>query len=95
MEKFTYLGMVFTSYGRKNEELKIWMSKAATVMRAFNIRLSWNENCQRKQSSQFSSPSSPMVRILGNDRKNTIASVSVRNEIFAKNSKCYVTGLSV
>jgi len=59
-----------------------------------NIRLSWNENCWKKQSSQFSKQFCPNPRlrswVLGNDRKNTIASASVQNEIFAKNWRSYV-----
>jgi len=32
----------------------------------------------------------PVLMSLGNDQKNTIASVRVRNKIFAKNWKSYV-----
>jgi len=50
------------------------MGKASAVMRALHYMVVMKPELLKKQSSQFS-----------NDRKNTIASASVRNEIFAKN----------
>jgi len=41
LEKFEYLGLVFTSDGRQDEELDTRMGKASAVMQAlYNIRLS-------------------------------------------------------
>ena len=69
VEKFKYLGVAFTSDGRQDEELDTRKGKASAVMRACTTWLSRNENCRKRQSSQFLkqflSPFSLMVLILG------------------------------
>ena len=43
MEKFKYVGVAFTSDGRRDEELDVWSSKAMAVMRALHhsVILKW------------------------------------------------------
>jgi len=69
VEKYKYLEVVFTSDGKQDEELDTRMGKASVVMRALQYSVVINENCQIKQSSQFSNqfsfPSSPMFMSLG------------------------------
>ena len=54
VEKFKYLGIAFTSGGRQDEEVDTRIDKASAVMRVCTTRLLLNENCRKRQSSQFS-----------------------------------------
>ena len=69
VEKFKYLGVAFTNDGRQDEELDTRIGKASAVMRALHYSVVMNENCRKRQSSQFSkqflSPFSLMVMNLG------------------------------
>jgi len=69
VEKFKYLGVVFTSDERQDEELDTWIGKASAVMRALQYSIVMKRELSKKAK----------------DQKNTIASASIRNEIFAKN----------
>jgi len=90
-----YLGIVFTSDGRQDEELDTSMGKASAVMRALQYSVVMKRELLKKAKlSVFKTVFVPNPRlwswVLDNDRKNTIASASVRNEIFAKNRRSYV-----
>jgi len=64
--KFKYLGVVFTSDGRQDEELESGQAKLVQWCELCNVQLSWNENWRKKQrsllSKQFLSPFSLMVK---------------------------------
>jgi len=89
VQKFIYLGVVFTSDRRRRDEIDIRIAKAnAYFCVSFIVLCSQSGSFQTLQRCQFLNRSwfrsSPTVwsLILGNDRKNIISGASGRDEIF-------------
>ena len=61
-EKFKYLGVSFTSDGRQNSQLDIWIGKASTVMRQLHRPVALKrELCTRAKLSIFRSVYVPIL----------------------------------
>ena len=94
-EKFKYLGVVFTSDGRRNWEIDTRIGKANAVLHElYRSVVTKRELPNAEKLSVFNRylfrTSDPHLWswILGNDRKNIIPSASGRDGIFAKSSWC-------
>ena len=93
VEKFKYLGVVFTSDGRRSEEIDTRVGKAITVLRElYHAVVTKRELSSTAKPSvvqiSFCSDSHLWSWILGYLWKNIISSTRGRNRIFAKSARC-------
>ena len=54
LQKFKFLGVVFTTDGRQGEELDTRIGKASAVMRALHYSVVKKRELSKRQSAQFS-----------------------------------------
>ena len=94
VEKFRYLGVVFTNDGRQDEEQDTRIGKASAIMQALHCSVVMKRALSKK--AKLSIFKTVFVHILTYDCDTCVitervrSQLSVRNEVFTKNRKSYI-----